>query len=317
MARSSQLSFGSGARCCVCRSRSLRPEPFYYSWRGRRWWIVRCVGCTHQFVYPPITKVEQETVYDDHYFTAEGDWVEGVWPLSYVQAEPKVRREAAEVLDILPGRGGRLLEIGCAGGFFLDEARKRGFDVFGIELNVTMAAHARTALGLNVIQGRIEDIERDCFLRNVDVIVLMDVLEHIPDPYGLFQTISYWLAADAYVLIRGPLHNDPIARAREWIRRVLWIEKELPGYPLDVNLFTKKSLTQLLGQFGYGDLMWINAARNFANVVARRVGHVAASLQPLDVHAPSEGGTGGTDGCRPEVRSEKTTGKRDARPHFR
>src|SRR6267143_1048018 len=105
MARRSQPLSGHDVRCRVCRSKSVRAEPFYYSWRGRRWWIVRCVSCTHRFVYPFITKGEQEDVYDDHYFTAKGDWVEGVWPLSYVQAEPKVRKEAAEVLDTLPRRG--------------------------------------------------------------------------------------------------------------------------------------------------------------------------------------------------------------------
>jgi cyclopropane fatty-acyl-phospholipid synthase-like methyltransferase len=214
--------------------------------------------------------VEQEAVYDDRYFTAEGDWVEGVWPLGYVQAEPQVRREAAEVLDMVPRRGGRLLEIGCAGGFFLDEARRRGFDVAGVELNATMAAHARSVLGLDVIQGRIEDVDWDAVAGPVDVLVLMDVLEHIPDPHGLLRQVSARLAADACLLIRGPLHDDPVARAKEWVRRVLWIEKELPGYPLDVNLFTKRSLVRLLGQFGFGHFTWIGAARDFANLVARR-----------------------------------------------
>ena len=109
----------------------------------------------------------------------------------------------------------------------------------------------------------------------------MDVLEHIPDPCGLFHKVSDWLVADASILMRGPFHNDPIAGAKEKIRRLLWIEKELPGYPLDVNGLTKKSLTRLLGQFGFGDFVWINAARNFANLVARRIGNVAPSVEPV------------------------------------
>jgi 2-polyprenyl-3-methyl-5-hydroxy-6-metoxy-1,4-benzoquinol methylase len=280
MLRRSPFSPGHDLRCCVCRSKSVRAEPFYYSWRSRRWWIVRCAACTHRFVYPFLTRAEQEVVYDDNYFTANGDWVEGVWPLGYVQAEPNVRKEAAEILDMLPRRRGRLLEIGCAGGFFLDEARKRGFDVAGIELNATMAAHARTTLGLNVIQGRIEDIDSGSLRQSFDIIVLMDVLEHIPDPRALFHKISDWLAPEADLLIRGPLHNDPIAEAKEWIRRLMGIQKELPGYPLDVNGFTKKSLTRLLGQFGFGAFVWINEGRDFANLTARRLRTVAPSIEP-------------------------------------
>jgi cyclopropane fatty-acyl-phospholipid synthase-like methyltransferase len=231
-------------------------------------------------VYPFLTRAEQEAVYDDNYFTEKGDWVEGVWPLGYVEAEPNVRKEAAEVLDILPKRHGRLLEIGCAGGFFLDEARKRGFEVAGIELNATMATHARTALGLSVIQGRIEDIESRSVRQSFDVVVLMDVLEHIPDPCALFQKVSDWLAPDAHILVRGPLRNNAIAEAKEWARRLLWIEKELPGYPLDVNGFTKKSLTRLLGQFGFGEFAWLNEARDFANLTGRRLRNVSPSIQP-------------------------------------
>src|SRR5439155_13768586 len=151
------------ALCSVCRSGSLQPMPFYYMWRGRRWSILRCMVCTHEFVNPRITRVEQDVIYSDPYFTAGGDWVEGVWPLGYIEAEKTLRREAAEVLDMLPRHDGRLLEFGCAGGFFLDEARKRGFEVEGIELNAKMVSHARLALGLPVIQARIEDIEDDRF----------------------------------------------------------------------------------------------------------------------------------------------------------
>jgi 2-polyprenyl-3-methyl-5-hydroxy-6-metoxy-1,4-benzoquinol methylase len=206
--------------------------------------------------------------------------VEGVWPLGYVQAESNVRKEAAEVLDILRKRRGRLLEIGCAGGFFLDEARKRGFDVVGVELNATMANHARDTLGLSVIQGRIEDIDSDPLRQSFDVIVLMDVLEHIPDPRALFHKIADWLVPNADLLIRGPLHNNPIAEAKEWIRRLIGIQKELPGYPLDVNGFTKKSLTRLLGEYGFGDFAWVNEARDFANLIARRLGTRASPVDP-------------------------------------
>jgi len=278
--RRSLFAPGDDLRCCVCRSTSIHVEPFYYSWLERRWWIVRCANCTHRFVYPFLTRTEQEQVYDDHYFTAKGDWVEGVWPLGYVQAEHNVRKESAEVLDLLPASRGRLLEIGCAGGFFLDEARKRGFDVVGIELNPSMAAHAQAALGLNVIQGRIEDIDSRSMPQSLDVIVLMDVLEHIPDPWALCHKITPWLASDALMLIRGPLHNDPVAKAKEWMRRIAWIEKELPGYPLDVNRFTKKSLTRLLGQFGFGDFEWVKETRGFANLVARRLPNVTSTTKP-------------------------------------
>src|SRR5262245_7940739 len=71
----------------------------------------------------------------------------------YRGAEPVLRREFARSVAFIRGfrRGGRLLELGCAYGFFLLEAA-RHFDVAGIELAAEAAEHGRRA-GLNVLQG--------------------------------------------------------------------------------------------------------------------------------------------------------------------
>src|SRR5207253_4198142 len=71
----------------------------------------------------------------------------------YREAEPVLRHEFARSVAFIRGyrAAGRLLELGCAYGFFLQEA-KRHFEVAGIELAAEAAAHCRRA-GLNVLQG--------------------------------------------------------------------------------------------------------------------------------------------------------------------
>ncbi len=78
-------------------------------------------------------------MYADEYFEDGGAWVCGFWTGSYQNNEKKLRHEARSALKMLPTTGRRLLEIGAAGGFFLDEARASGYAVTGIELNRTMA----------------------------------------------------------------------------------------------------------------------------------------------------------------------------------
>jgi len=99
----------------------------------------------------------------------------------YLGAEPVLRREFARSVDFIRGyrRGGKLIELGCAYGFFLMEAA-RHFEVAGIELAADAAEHGRRA-GLNILQGTADEAK----LRRigpVDVIVLFDVIEHLPDP---------------------------------------------------------------------------------------------------------------------------------------
>jgi SAM-dependent methyltransferase len=70
-------------------------------------------------------------------------------------------------------RGGRLLEIGCAYGFFLEEAR-RFYDVAGIEIADAAVAFCRNR-GLAVINGVAEEAVFTQF-GMCDVIVLLDVI---------------------------------------------------------------------------------------------------------------------------------------------
>jgi SAM-dependent methyltransferase len=101
--------------------------------------------------------------------------------VDYLGAEPVLRREFARSADFIRRyrNGGKLLELGCAYGFFLQEAA-RHFDVAGIELAAEAAEHARRA-GLNVLSG-MADAENLQRIGHVDVIVLFDVIEHLPNP---------------------------------------------------------------------------------------------------------------------------------------
>src|SRR5262249_61824542 len=71
----------------------------------------------------------------------------------YLGAEVVLRREFARSVDFIRRyrAHGKLLEVGCAYGFFLMEAA-RHFEVTGIELAAEAAEHGRRA-GLHVLQG--------------------------------------------------------------------------------------------------------------------------------------------------------------------
>lgn len=257
-------------RCVACDDGTVKPEPFYYDWGGRRFQLCRCSRCTHQFVHPPLGPEDQAFLYSDSYFSKDGDWVCGIFGAAYVDAEAALTAEAHEILDFLPVSTGRLLDVGCAGGVFLNEARRRGFEAAGIELNQSMAAHARTAYRLDVVSARIEDVPFDQWSGAFDVVTLLDCLEHIPQPLAAMRKISRWLRPGGVVFVRGPLMNSVFVRAKEGLRRLLRISKRLPGYPLDANWFNKRSLTTLLRLSGFEPPRWIDEGVLFANLLARR-----------------------------------------------
>src|SRR3954466_6312805 len=70
----------------------------------------------------------------------------------YLDEEAGRRRTARRLLGTLSRHvgGGRLLDVGCGHGLLLDEARRAGWEVLGLELSRRAASHARERLGLRV-----------------------------------------------------------------------------------------------------------------------------------------------------------------------
>jgi SAM-dependent methyltransferase len=118
----------------------------------------------------------------------------------YRAAEPILRREFARSVEFVHRfrQGGRLLDLGCAYGFFLKEAQ-RYFDVCGIELAEEAAEHCRRS-GLNVLSG-VADEENMGRVGRVDVITLFDVIEHLPNPHETLALCDRHLVPGGIVVI--------------------------------------------------------------------------------------------------------------------
>jgi 2-polyprenyl-3-methyl-5-hydroxy-6-metoxy-1,4-benzoquinol methylase len=197
--------------CCLCH-REGRPvhdlDPFG---------VVRCPRCTLVFVSPRLRPEALQRLYDAPAYH------EGVYgtPSRFSPAMALQRRWTKGRLDLAeaelarPTPGARLLEIGAGHGLFLAAARERGFDVTGVELSTTAAAHARDELGLTVHPTQLEDAPLD---GRFDVVCAWDTLEHVPDPVAFWRTVRGVLADDGVVLFSTPYISSVPGRllGRRW-----------------------------------------------------------------------------------------------------
>jgi SAM-dependent methyltransferase len=160
----------------------------------------------------------------------------------YLGAEPVLRREFARSVDFIRRyRGhGKLLELGCAYGFFLMEAA-RYFDVAGIELSAQAADHGRRA-GLNVWEG-IADAENLQRIGHVDVIVLFDVIEHLPEPCETLALCCQYLNPDGIIVITTGDFGSMAAR----LAGARW---RLMTPPQHLWFFTQESMRRLSAGLG-------------------------------------------------------------------
>jgi 2-polyprenyl-3-methyl-5-hydroxy-6-metoxy-1,4-benzoquinol methylase len=201
--------------------------------------LERCRSCSLVQITDDMSAVRLEELYDQAFFEEVYDW----------QHEGRGKRIAYEKLDdrldeierLVSGRG-KMLEVGCAFGYFLDTARSRGWQTRGIELGDHAARFAREELELDVQTMSIEQAEFGP--GEFDVIALWDVLEHLEDPLEQFRRLGQMLKKDGIVAFNTPDVDSAIARlqGRYWRNFVP---------PIHITYFGPRSIQRLLALTGF------------------------------------------------------------------
>ncbi len=136
---------------------------------------------------------------------------------------------------------GKLLDVGAAGGTFLDIARKHGWSIRGTELSDNCVKIARLYYKINLFKGGIEDFRE----RGFDAVVLWNVLEHLYEPYDEILHLRKLLNKGGIILIKVP--NPTL--------EILKKDPQLPGHVFNFNL---ESLKYLFDKTGFEILEAIN-----------------------------------------------------------
>jgi SAM-dependent methyltransferase len=195
------------SHCRICASQQLKSVPFGYNFNGRWFAAIECSECGILFLDPQPTAEEFKQMYSHEYF--EGDFRCG-HAGSYFDDATAESLEDNSLLQrfrkLKPS--GKFLEVGCAGGAFLNTARKAGYEPYGVEFSNEAAELARTKYGLNVVTGDIHDAH---FPNNMfDVIFLGDVLEHLPDPLSSMKELHRILAPKGIAIFECPTQTNTI-----------------------------------------------------------------------------------------------------------
>jgi len=207
MSAPSPLATRTLDRCLACGSEHFKPLPLRYEYRGS-FPAVECGRCGMRFLVVQPAPEALHELYASEYF--ERDYRCGRSETAYAD-ENAFAAENRGLLDDFASLGatGRLLEIGCAGGWLLKAAAARGWQVQGVELSADAAGRAR-ALGLEVHQG---DLASARFAAgSFDLIYMGDVLEHVPDCRAELAEAARVLAPGGWLYLRGPITTNSLAR---------------------------------------------------------------------------------------------------------
>jgi SAM-dependent methyltransferase len=190
------------ARCNLCQRDDA--QVLYLAGVAQRNQIVRCNHCGLMYASP---REEADCVkialWDD-----PPDWdVAKEAPQRFEKEVLQVRdyENTRALLARLHPKRGKLVEIGSSYGFQLDAFRKQGWDVLGVDPDRGGCRHATHKLGLPTIASTLEDANLpDCF---ADVVVMLHVIEHLPDPLATLREIHRVLKSGGHLVLETPRYD--------------------------------------------------------------------------------------------------------------
>ena len=233
----------SRVACSLCRSTAKPRMRFALEPRA----LVACRACGLVRVDPMPSAAEAIALYDEAYFQGG---TQGY--VDYEGDAPVFRAEFRRRLWALRGLGahGRLLDVGCAAGLALVEAKQLGFAPTGLEPEPEMAARARARADVPVLAS---SLERALLQRGTrETITCFDVLEHFVDPLTALRRMRQALVPGGWLAVTTPDFGS-------WWARVLGRRWPFITPHEHLYYFDRRRLAALFRTAGLTDLRWLHA----------------------------------------------------------
>lgn len=211
--------------CLICGGETLNTLKGYEDHH-----LCQCDSCGFIFACAIPDKAELEAFYSKDY-----DRTSYLSPITVKRYE--------ELLDSFEPlrKTNKLLDVGCGYGFFLEIAKKKGWEVYGTELSTDAAAQCEKK-GINMFVGEFQDY--DCEPETFDVIVSIEVIEHINNPIEYVEKAHCLLRKGGKFYLSTPNFNS-------YLRKRLGAQYDVIDYPNHLCYYTPKTLTKLFTEHGF------------------------------------------------------------------
>ena len=210
--------------------------------------MVACGACGCLYVGEDPAGIDFEALYGQAYYSGGSDAVFADYVGQQAARRAQARFKLATLRYLPPRvpRSGRLLDVGCAAGFFLAEARAH-YEVQGVELSAWSSQYARERLQLPVFTGTLQQaaLPDDHF----DVVTLWDVIEHVPDPVPLLAEAARVLKPGGRLVLSTGDWGSAYAQRKgpDW---------HLMTPPWHLTMFSRATLTRAAARAGLMPVGW-------------------------------------------------------------
>ena len=234
--------------CGVCSSVHARPvtlgRDFEYHTSDDEFQIVECENCGNMYLNPRPVKNELPRIYPPNYYSYNYD--SAIHPLAIKAKHLLDGVKVRGWLRHMANRNPVFLDVGCGDGRYLRMLHHLGVPkdkLYGVELDERQIQRL-TDEGFHGYCGRVEDASYELPANSFELIVLLQVLEHVENPHSMVATLSGLLCPGGVLILETPNTDSVDFRL---FRNRYW-----GGYhfPRHWNLFNLSALRRMVEQHG-------------------------------------------------------------------
>lgn len=270
------------AQCFICHSRKVVPFRKF-----GKWTLFRCLNDSFIFVWPLPSDKEIWDFYNGKYFYTNSKNRKFGYK-NYLHkriADTNDKNILSKIKRWLPPNlsdelsNNKLLDVGAAYGFFMENAGKCGFKVFGNDLSKEAVNDAKKR-NLNVAFGNTK--EQNYPANYFDIVTILGVIEHFKDPVGEIEEVNRILKPGGLLAIQTLSTSNFIGRGavKPPEHLIYFNEKNLSDF-LSAKGFEVLETRLLITYYGLEDFISRAFGRVFNNRNNRIIGAAENTLVKL------------------------------------
>jgi SAM-dependent methyltransferase len=209
---------------------------------------VKCRDCGLIYLNPRPKSSTIKKYYPDNYLPFRPAIEDEPCPIMRWIRQLKLSQRRILIERYCYTKPGKILDVGCATGLFLNEMNKHLWETEGVEISDFAINYARNKFGLSVFQGFLEGSHFDN--GTFDVITFWDVLEHTYSPQATLRKASELLKSNGLLVINIPNWNS----AERKIFGQNWAGFDAPKH---LYVFTQNLIEGYLTKFEFSLSEWI------------------------------------------------------------
>ena len=262
--------------CIVCNSERFTSLFQKESESGEKFNLARCRNCGLEFIHPRPTEDDIKKYYSLNYFTQRTDRGYDNYFSDGIRSEiERVLRLNLRDLGFFEYdktlSKKRVLDIGCAAGYFLNFMRNLGWESTGVDISEDCVDFAQNELNLDVTKADYLSIN---YQKKFQLITLWATLEHLHYPDKVIEKIYHDLDRGGFLYIstcRSGGINFKLLFGRRW---------RFYNFPEHLFFFSYKTLKKLLEHNGFTIVRYITYGsglsrklpllRNAADLIAKK-----------------------------------------------